>query len=61
MKTVVSEQAMAAESPASQGEPRPVAEPAGCCSPVKQATCCEPSEKASCCGQASSSGGCGCQ
>jgi hypothetical protein len=39
---------------------RMAVEPAGCCSPAKQATCCEPSEKASCCGEGTA-GGCGCQ
>ncbi len=43
------------------GNPQAVAEPASCCSPVKQASCCEPSEKAACCGQAAAGGSCGCQ
>ena len=61
MKTVGAVQVVAPASPESRSEPVPVAQPARCCSAVKQAMCCEPSEKASCCGQAASSGGCGCQ
>lgn len=61
MNSVVSDQAVVAASPVGQGEPGAVAEPANCCSPVKQASCCEPSEKASCCGKSAASGSCGCQ